>query len=292
MNADRYAVIGNPVDHSLSPQIHSAFAEQLGHAISYRKLRADDDAFDVVAGEFFRSGGAGLNVTVPFKRVAFGWVDERTERAEQAGAVNTIAWKDGRLVGHNTDGVGLLTDLVDNIGARIDGASVLIVGAGGAARGAIGPLAAAGAARIVVANRTHGNAEELVARFLKAGAGAGKGVDLQASGLDVDGQFDVVLHASAAVRRGSLPAINPRVLAGALCYDLDYSRDLGETTFCRFAKQCGAQSVHDGLGMLIEQAAFAYAIWHNLMPATASVHEHLRSALGQQRRQPGQDRQG
>lgn len=275
--SQRYAVIGNPIDHSLSPQIHSAFAEQLGQSIDYRKLRADDDGFDAVASEFFRSGGAGLNVTVPFKRIAFRWVDDLSEPAEQAGAVNTIAWRDGRLLGHNTDGVGLVADLQSNVGAKLAGASVLIVGAGGAARGAIGPLLEAGAARILVANRTHGNAQELVARF------DGFEGRLGASGLDIEGQFDVVLHASAAVRRGSLPAIRPSVLSGALCYDLDYSRDLQQTAFCRFAHQCGARSVHDGLGMLVEQAAAAYAIWRGVAPATAPVYEHLRSALGRQR---------
>ncbi|MCR9277879.1 MAG: shikimate dehydrogenase [Pseudomonadaceae bacterium] len=280
MSVDRYAVIGNPIEHSLSPRIHRAFAAQLGHEIEYSRLRADDDDFERVADQFFRSGGAGMNVTVPFKTAAFDWVDERGPGATMAGAVNTIAWDNGKLRGHNTDGVGLVADLTQNLGFTLTNARVLVIGAGGATRGLLAPFLNARVGKLVIANRTSGNAEAL-ASLASDDRVTGCGLDLMVDGESLAGSgFDLVIHASAAVRRGSLPAVSPAALRSAFCYDLDYATGMEQTAFVRFAGQCNARAAHDGLGMLIEQAAAAYAIWRGVRPETAGVRQLLDSELG------------
>lgn len=280
MSVDRYAVIGNPIEHSLSPRIHRAFAAQLGHDIEYSRLRADDDDFENVADQFFRSGGAGINVTVPFKTIAFDWVDERGPGATMAGAVNTIAWDNGKLRGHNTDGVGLVADLTQNLGFSLTDARVLVIGAGGATRGMLAPFLNANVGKLVIANRTSGNAEAL-AELANDERVSGCGLDLVVDGESLaELDFQLVIHASAAVRRGSLPAVSPKALRSAFCYDLDYATGMEQTAFERFAQQCDAREVHDGLGMLIEQAAAAYAIWRGIRPDTAPVRQMLDSELG------------
>lgn len=263
---DRYAVIGNPVGHSLSPRIHAHFAVATGEDISYGTLPAD--AFRGAAEEFFERRGRGLNVTLPFKLDAFEWVSERGTvhgPARAAGAVNTIAVSAGRVHGYNTDGVGLLRDLEHNLGVGIAGRHVLVLGAGGAVQGVLGPLLDAGPRRLTVANRTVSKAERLAAAF----AGA------EAAGLpDLDADYDVVINGTSAGVAGGRPAIAAGVVAGAFCYDMFYTLD-GETPFCRWCGECGAARTAGGLGMLIEQAAESFFLWRGVRPPTRAVDRSL-----------------
>jgi shikimate dehydrogenase len=265
---DRYAVIGNPVAHSKSPWIHAQFARAAGEDIEYGQLEAPLDGF-VRAVEAFRAqGGKGLNVTLPFKQQAFRWCAGTSERAAAAQAVNTLLLDRGRPWGDNTDGVGLVRDLGANLGRRLAGARILLLGAGGAAQGVIAPLAQAGAAEIVVANRTLPRAQALAARV--AGV-TGCGFDALA------GQsFDLVINATSAGLSGELPPL-PRGLfrPGALAYDMVYGR---ETPFLAAARAAGAR-VSDGLGMLVEQAAESFRLWRGRMPDTGPVLAELRARV-------------
>lgn len=259
---DRYAVIGRPVGHSLSPTIHAAFAEANGQSLRYDALEAE--AFAPAADEFFAAGGSGLNVTVPFKADAWAWVDERDEAAG-CGAVNTILTRDGRTLGCNTDGIGLVRDLTANLGWGLAGARVLILGAGGAVQGIVPALQESGAADLMIANRTRAKALALGHRF---GVAAG--------GLNEAGRkWDIVLNGTAASLAGDAAVVAPAVVADARCYDLFYAVD-GATPFCRWAASHGAAAASDGLGMLVEQAAEAFQLWRNVRPETASVLAKLR----------------
>lgn len=265
---DQYAVIGRPVEHSLSPRIHAMFAAETGQALRYGALTAPADGFAAAAGEFFFGGGRGLNVTVPFKQDAWRWVTSQDAAAAMSGAVNTIVPEEGGFRGCNTDGVGLVTDLTDNLGWTLAGARVLLLGAGGAARGVLPALLAAGPAQITLANRTESKALEVAAAF----------DGLQTSPLaDVEGGWDVVLNATSASMGGRALALPGTCVTGAACYDLFYSLD-APTPFCAWAEQHGARTCADGLGMLVEQAAEAFHLWRGVRPDTLTVREALRKA--------------
>ncbi len=268
--SDRYAVIGHPVDHSKSPQIHAAFARQTGQDIDYTRLPAPLDDFAGTARRFFAEGGAGLNVTVPFKHEAWRLVDARAGGAEAAEAVNTIRCDNGRLVGHNTDGPGLVADLERNLGVAIAGRRVLLMGAGGASHGVVQPLLEREPAALVIVNRTPDKAEALARRF------AGPGRNLRGCGYAAlaTETFDLVINATSAGLSGDLPPLPDALFAsGALAYDMMYGRD---TAFLAFARARGVATA-DGLGMLVEQAAEAFLIWRGVRPQTAPVIAQLRA---------------
>ncbi|MGA0840026.1 MAG: shikimate dehydrogenase [Pseudomonadales bacterium] len=271
---DRYAVIGNPIEHSRSPRIHACFAAQTGVLLEYSKLLAPLDDFGGTVSHFFSSGGQGANVTVPFKEQAAGWVDVLAGVAEQALAVNTIFLDRGKRVGTNTDGMGLVRDLEINLGWSLAGTRILVVGAGGASRGVVGPLLERKPDRLHVVNRTPDRAHRLVERF----APASVGTRLSSSGLcDLQGGFDIVINATSAGLDQQVPDLPTSVIAGARCYDMVYGRD---TAFCSWARQLGAAAVADGLGMLVEQAAEAFRIWRGVSPDTQPVIAELRAGLG------------
>ena len=263
---DRYAVIGNPVDHSLSPRIHTVFATRTREDIEYGRLEAPRGGFTGVARNFFAHGGRGLNVTLPFKLDAWRWVDSHDDAATESGAVNTIVVEGSVKRGCNTDGIGLLRDLLDNLGWDLDGARTLVLGAGGAAQGIVESLKRAGVVDLTIANRTRTKAETLAARFGVAGAGLD----------DVGGAWDVVLNGTAAGLSGIGGLVAPSVVSGSRCYDMLYALD-GATPFCRWAADQGAREVSDGLGMLIEQAAEAFLLWRDVRPDTGGVAKMLRS---------------
>ncbi len=259
---ERYAVIGNPVAHSKSPWIHAEFARATGQDMEYGAIEAPREGFARAVAAFRAAGGSGLNVTLPFKEAAFSLSAKTTERARVARAVNTLVIKDA-LHGDNTDGIGLVRDLA-NLEVDPRGKRVLLMGAGGAAQGVVGALLEAGAAGIMIANRTVERAEALAARFEGVKAG-GYG--------EVPAGFDIVINATAAGLRGEAPVLPAGVLApGVLAYDMFYGRD---TPFLAAARAAGARAC-DGLGMLVEQAAESFFVWRGVRPATAPVLERLR----------------
>ena len=263
---DRYAVVGNPVAHSLSPEIHHAFAEQTGQRLRYEKLLAPVAGFRATVESFLAAGGRGLNVTLPFKGEAFDWVGEAHGTAARAGAVNTITLKDGQTAGYNTDGEGLVRDLLA-LGVDLAGRCLLVIGAGGAAQGVVPALVDAGVRRLVIANRTVGRARTLAARY---------DAIVESAALDeLSPGFDVVINGTSAGLQGQGALIERRIARETVCYDMLYSRD-GETPFCGWARQAGASAVSDGLGMLVEQAGAAFAIWRGVRPDTRKVLKGLR----------------
>lgn len=270
--ADRYAVVGNPIGHSKSPRIHSLFAEQTGQLLHYEALLAPLEGFAATVERFRDQGGRGLNVTVPFKEEAWRWVDRRSARAHLAGAVNTIAFQaEGGAFGDNTDGVGLVTDLSHNLGLKLRGRRLLLLGAGGAARGVIGPLLAEGPSALVVANRTSARAETLVAAFASAGPIAASRF------ADLDGPFDLVLNATSAGLQGEVPPLPDGVVGErSCCYDMLYGDQ--PTAFVRWARDRGVALATDGLGMLVEQAAESFLLWRGVRPATGPVIAALRGS--------------
>jgi shikimate dehydrogenase len=276
---DRYAVMGNPVAHSKSPRIHAAFARQTGQDLEYGALLIEPGTFDERVQRFFEASGKGLNITVPFKQEAWALSDIRSPQAELAGAVNTLLRDEaGRLQGHNTDGIGLVRDIVQNHGGELRGKSILILGAGGATRGIVLPLLQEGVARICIANRTVSKAEELAALFSANGAAkAAAHGSVSACGFaQLRGQqFDWVFNATAASLHGELPPLPDDLLhANSWCYDLMYATE--PTIFCRWAEGHGARKALDGLGMLVEQAAEAFWLWRGVRPDTAPVLADLR----------------
>ena len=271
---DRYAVIGHPIAHSKSPAIHAAFAAQTAQDLSYEALLAPLDGFAAAVAQFRAQGGRGMNITVPFKEEAWQLADRLTERARLAGAVNTLVFGDD-VLGDNTDGAGLVRDL-EVLGARLVGARVLLLGAGGAARGVILPLIDAGVARLFIANRTADKARALQAHF--AGHDA-RGV-LAAGGWQeaADAPYDVVINATSASLSDEAPPLPPGLYApDSLAYDMVYGRGL--TAYLKQARDQGAARLADGLGMLVEQAAEAFALWRGVRPDTAAVRATLRAAL-------------
>ncbi|MFA0809656.1 shikimate dehydrogenase [Microbulbifer epialgicus] len=270
--SDRYAVVGNPIAHSLSAQIHTAFAEQTGEDLIYSKLLAPLDGFADSVRTFFSEGGCGLNVTVPFKLEARDLADELTDRAAIAGAVNTLMCrKDGRLLGDNTDGAGLVVDIRDNLDWPIGNKRVLLLGAGGAARGALLPLLAEQPAHLHVANRTAAKAEQLADEFSHYGA-------LSAGGLEgLCGSFDLVINASSASLENELPPLPEHLFtAGGKAYDMMYTA--GPTPFVHWAHVLGVEA-SDGLGMLVGQAAESFFLWRGVRPQIAPVMARLRQEL-------------
>jgi shikimate dehydrogenase len=267
-------VIGNPVEHSLSPVIHAEFARATGEAIAYDRLLAATDGFEAAALGFRDAGGKGLNVTLPFKHEAWRLADTRVGYAQAAGAVNTLEFEGGRIAGHNTDGIGLVRDLVGNLGCPVGGRRVLLAGAGGASYGVMEPLLRERPAMLVVANRTAEKAIGLVAHFeaLSASLGVRRFRWSAYDRLQGD-HFDIVINATSAGLADAMPPLPGGVFArGALAYDMVYGR---RTPFMRFAADCGARAV-DGLGMLVEQAAESFGIWRGVRPATNPVIEMLR----------------
>ena len=271
---DRYALIGHPVAHSKSPAIHAAFAAQTGQAMTYARILAPLDGFADTVRAFINEGGRGMNVTVPFKLEAFALADHLSPRARAAGAVNTLSFRADGIHGDNTDGVGLVRDLVANLDCPLAGRRVLLLGAGGAARGALQPLLQAGPARLHLANRTATKAHELAGHFTHL-AGS---VAFSAGGFDDIGSdaFDVVINATSASLSAAAPDIPASVYApGALAYDMMYG--LEPTAFLRAALAAGAARTADGVGMLVEQAAESFLIWRGVRPDTAPVLTPLRT---------------
>lgn len=274
MTDARFAVFGNPIKQSRSPFIHTAFARQCEVKLSYRALRVELDDFERTVEAFFAGGGAGLNITVPFKERAAALSAELTPRARRAGAVNTLrSDEEGRICGDNTDGVGLVRDMIANLGWRIQGMDMLIVGAGGAVRGILEPLLREQPSGIHIVNRTVERAENLAAEFSELGSVTAGCLD------DLEGrQFDLLINASSASLHGDAPALAPGLLRDkSCCYDLSYGSE--PTQFMRWAAQNTAWAVSDGLGMLVEQAAESFYVWHRQRPETQPVIQDLRGVL-------------
>ncbi|PSF13513.1 shikimate dehydrogenase [Marinobacter fuscus] len=274
MSNDLYAVVGHPISHSKSPRIHSLFARQTGEPVEYTAIQAPLDDFTGTVHEFFNRGGKGLNVTVPFKEQAWTLADRRTPRAELAGAANTLFRdQEDRLVADNTDGIGLVRDLRDNQGVAIAGARVLVLGAGGAVRGVLGPLLEEQPASLVIANRTPARAEALARLFGRHHSN----IPVTACGFEqVTGSFDLVINGTSASLQGDLPPVPAAVVtADTVIYDMMYS--LQTTTFNQWALDQGAVRVFDGLGMLVEQAAEAFRVWRGVQPDTPAVVDELRT---------------
>jgi shikimate dehydrogenase len=272
----RYAVVGNPIAHSLSPRIHAAFAEQTGESLQYERLLVAADKFSHALDEFFHNGGDGLNITLPFKFAAAKWVDELDPQAAMARAVNTIVRLPSdpdaapRYRGFNTDGAGLVNDLQRNLSLQLGGKRLLVLGAGGAVSGVVRPLAEQVPGLLVIANRSAGKAAALANRL----AVDFPNLDIQGVSLtDVTGEFDLVINGTSAGLDNAVPDIAGELVAGALCYDMVYG---GQTAFCRWALAQGAGNAVDGLGMLVEQAALAFALWRDKVPDTEPVLARLR----------------
>jgi len=274
--ASRYAVIGNPVAHSKSPLIHARFAAQTGEPVVYERLLAPLDGFVESVRRFIADGGSGLNVTVPFKLEAHRLADTLTPRAAAAGAVNTLRFDAAGILGDNTDGVGLVRDIEINLGVALAGRRVLLLGAGGAARGVILPLLDCRPAELCIVNRTAARALELVVAFEGAARQAACGF----SGGDrhaAQGRYDVVINATAGSLEGQLPEFDPAALgSGTLAYDMMYAAQ--PTIFMQHARALGARPA-DGLGMLVEQAAEAFYVWRGVRPDSGPVLAELRAAL-------------
>lgn len=268
---DRYAVFGNPIGHSKSPAIHACFAAQTGQELRYEALLAPLDGFPTAVADFVAAGGKGANVTVPFKEEAFRLAQRRTPRAERAGAVNTLAFGPDGILGDNTDGAGLTRDVEGNLGFPLAGRRILLLGAGGAARGAIAPLLACRPESLTLANRNAGKALSLAGEFADLGSVRGGGF------ADLAGQrFDAVINATSASLSGeALPLPAGLFAPDTLAYDMMYGK--GDTPFLALARQQGATRLADGLGMLVEQAAEAFLLWRGVRPDTAPVLAALRA---------------
>ncbi|KVE63933.1 shikimate dehydrogenase [Burkholderia vietnamiensis] len=275
--SDQYAVIGNPIGHTKSPLIHGLFAEESHQDISYTAIEGPlepDDAFAATVRSFFAAGGKGMNVTAPFKLKAFAMADERSKRAALAGAANTLSFRDGRIIAENFDGVGLVRDIEVNLNLPMAGKRVLVLGAGGAVRGALLPFIAARPAELVVANRDVAKVEALIARVATGDSLVACGYD----DLAAMGRFDLVVNATSASLSGELPPVPPSVFdpRGA-AYELVYGKRL--TPFLRHARHAGVLGIADGVGMLVEQAAEAFAWWRGVRPETRAVIDRLTVPL-------------
>ena len=267
---DLYAVIGSPIAHSKSPRIHAEFAQQTGEDLCYEAIFAARDGFAEAVAKFRAAGGRGLNVTVPFKLDAFALATERTERAEQAGAVNTLKFDDASALGDNRDGAGLVADLTGRLGFAIRGKRVLIMGAGGAARGVMLPLLRQQPASVTIANRTIERARALERRFGPFGLVTSGGYAKLAGS-----SFDLVINATSAALTGELPPLPSGIFApGAFAYDMIYGAD--HARFEAHARSDGAARVSDGLGMLVAQAAESFFLWRGVRPDTRPIIELLR----------------
>lgn len=269
---DKYVVIGNPIKQSKSPFIHQAFALQTKQQMDYEKVLVPTDSFVSYIRHFQELGGKGCNVTLPFKEEAFQIADSLSERAKAAGAVNILIFNtDGTILGDNTDGQGLVGDILAQ-GVVIKGARVLLIGAGGAARGCILPLQHQQPKEIVIVNRTQNKAQALAQEFNSVG-------NIISSDMSsIDGKFDIVINSTSASLSGELPAISEHVIASAnCCYDMAYGNE--DTSFLVWAKKLGVPKTIDGLGMLVGQAAESFRLWRGVTPATELVLKQLRNGL-------------
>ena len=268
---DRYAVIGQPIGHSWSPFIQGMFARQTGHHISYTRMEVAPADLANELETFFGGGGKGMNVTVPHKQAACLLTRFRTPRAEIAGAVNTIVARSDGLLGDNTDGDGLVTDLTCNLSLALANTRILLLGAGGAARGVLGPLLAQGPEYLEIANRDGARATELAKEFSTLGEVRGCGFDSISTGTT----FDLILNATSASLQETIPPIPPATIGPTtLCYDMAYGK--GDTAFTRWAKSAGAGRAETGWGMLVEQAAESFHLWRGVKPETKAVLDAVR----------------
>lgn len=269
--SDLYAVFGNPIEHSQSPVIHTAFAEQTQQSIVYEKRLVELGQFNQAVKQFVQQGGQGFNITVPFKEEAYALADQLTERARLAAAVNTIkVMADGSLLGDNTDGIGMVRDITENHGWQIKDKTVLLIGAGGAVRGVLGPLLEQQPEQLLIANRTVSKAQDLARLFAQHG-------NVSACGFgDIPKQaFDLVINGSSASLSGELPPIPIECIdEQSYCYDMMYGAEL--TVFLKWAQHQGTEYLADGLGMLVEQAAAAFELWRGVMPNSAVLLQQLR----------------
>jgi len=271
---DRYAVIGNPIGHTKSPLIHRTFAKQTGEDIAYDALEAPTGGFATSVGSFRRAGGRGLNVTLPFKLDAFAYATQLGRGARLAGAVNALKFEGEAVLGENFDGIGLVNDIIRNLGWPMQGRRVLVLGAGGAVRGLLPPFLAQGPAHLVVANRTVAKAKRLAGEFGALGPIEAVGY----GSIEDERPFDLVVNATSASLRGELPPVPAGAFApGTLAYDLTYGKGL--TPFLRLAAGAQARRLVDGVGMLVEQAAEAFAWWRGVRPQTTSVIKELTVPL-------------
>ncbi|HHG3405231.1 TPA: shikimate dehydrogenase [Vibrio parahaemolyticus] len=272
LQIDRYAVFGNPIGHSKSPFIHTLFARQTNQSLTYTAECAPVGGFIEAAKAFFADGGKGCNVTLPFKEDAYQFASRLTERAQLAGAVNTLKkLDDGEIIGDNTDGAGLVQDLLQHQ-VVLEGARILIIGAGGAARGVIKPLLDQKPTSLTITNRTFSKAEELAELFSAYGPVTAKEMNIIAE------EFDVIINSTSASLSGELPAISSSVFtANSTSYDMMYGK--GDTTFNQWAKQHGAAHAYDGLGMLVGQAAESFMLWRGLRPGAKQILRELRKNL-------------
>ena len=269
---DQYAVLGNPIAHSKSPQIHRLFAEQTGQNMDYQAILVDVDDFVGAVDRFRAAGGKGLNITLPFKQDAYRYASQLSERATRAGAVNTLRFEAERCLGDNTDGAGLVHDLSHNFGLNLKNLKILLLGAGGAARGVLQPLLQESPALLQIANRTRAKAVQLAHEFRDLGPVQGCGLE------DLNGQsFDLIINATSTGLTAKLPPLPDRLLyPGGYCYDMIYADE--PTAFVRWGLAQGAAKSVDGLGMLVEQAAESFFIWRGVRPDTAPVLQTLRPA--------------
>lgn len=269
---DRYAVFGNPVGHSKSPFIHTLFARQTNQSLTYTAECAPVDGFVEAVKVFFAEGGKGCNVTLPFKEEAYQFASRLTERAQLAGAVNTLKkLDDGEIIGDNTDGAGLVQDLLQHQ-VVLEGARILIIGAGGAARGVIQPLLEQQPASLTITNRTLSKAEELATLFAVYGPVTAKEMST------ITEEYDVIINSTSASLSGELPAVSPSIFAvNSVSYDMMYGK--GDTTFNLWAKEHGAAYTYDGLGMLVGQAAESFMLWRGLRPGAKQILRELRKNL-------------
>ncbi len=274
---DKYAVVGNPIKHSLSPQIHSLFAQQTGQQLEYRALPLDPELFEKQIQTLIEAGYLGINVTVPFKEKAWALSDRLSPRARDAEAVNTLIFQsDGQIAGDNTDGIGMTRDMINNHKILIRHRRILILGAGGAARGVLGPLLAQQPDQITIANRTEQRAQDLVEQFTDP-----MKYDTELQSLPYEAlerqPFDVIINATSAGLNHQVPPIPDSILGvNTICYDMMYSIEQ-PTAFVQWARDRGALREFDGLGMLVEQAAESFFIWRGVRPQTAEVIAQLRA---------------
>ncbi|MGV6809396.1 MAG: shikimate dehydrogenase [bacterium] len=266
---DQYAVMGNPIAHSKSPLIHAAFAAQTAQNLHYSAMLAPQDGFVASVQKFRQQGGQGLNVTVPFKTQAFHLADELNEAASRAEAVNTLSFVDNKILGANTDGIGLVRDLQNNHQISLHNQRILILGAGGAVQGILQPLLATKPQLVMIANRTVEKATHLAKRFQDLG-------DIQGGGFrDIQASFDLIINGTAASLEGIVPPIPDHCLAEqGICYDMMYAKQ--DTAFVTWGKQHHAQASLDGLGMLVEQAAESFRLWRGVTPKTSAILHDLR----------------
>ena len=275
INHDKYAVFGNPIKHSKSPLIHAAFAQQCEQSMRYRAVRVELDGFNAVTKQFFEGGGAGLNITVPFKQEAFDFAQELSDRAKRAGSVNTlVARPHGVIYGDTTDGIGLVRDMIANLGWTINGLRVLILGAGGAVRGVLEPLLREHPLEILVVNRTAERALDLAGEFADLGP-----IEGGAYSLIGQRQFDLIINGTSGGLTGDMPDLPSSLLTQrSCCYDMVYGAQ--PTVFMRWAAHHAAWAVADGVGMLVEQAAESFFLWRRTRPETGPVINQVRVALG------------